>query len=488
MLRHVFIAFLLICSFLLTSCTQALNTAREELGFNSAFDGMSVDEYTYNLDLNSELEVTSQILEIQSVIDEVKSAKLIGNPFVKPKNEYINLSIEANYEKFQPLNISISGKSFSEELAKNLNEIVQNNILKEQMWNGFLLAIDEAWKTQIFLENDCVSKMANNYFGQQPVSRDQLTTVAREICINLKKFDYDLKSYHNYINNYQVLLPAAEITTYILDLSTSTYPIQQIEALGSGIERYISFESLGDPFSLPKKPALSLSFAFITANSANSPRILLSSAETGESLNNWLLLNVDNLDVAKFAWDTFLNIRKNVWENEIFEINQCKSYSISLIDQSANINLDFSKPIQIICDDAINTARAKLTLDSFIEKPNVSLGSDVFGALTIAVKNTELAASRIETGKKSIIFASDMIDEGNSSNFKNKILDFDPCQVANEDYLNQKFDLSDFEIIVVGLANSKNELTIIEKVRQYWNCYFSAAGTVLYETSDLSGY
>lgn len=488
MLRYISITFLFLSSVLISSCSQTVNTVREELGFNSAFDGMGLKEYNYSIDFDSEIEVDSKISEINTIIDEVKSAKLIGNPFVNPKSDYLNLSIEVNYLKFQPLNVSISGKSFSQELAKNLNEIVKNNILREQMWDGFLTAIDTAWKTEIFLQNDCVSNLTTDYFGQQPVSSEQLNTVAREICTSLKKIDSDLKNYQKYINNYQVLLPASDITTYILDLSGSTYPIQQIEALGSGIERYISYESLGDPFSIPKKPALSLSFAFITANSANSPRILLSSGVTGESLNEWLISNVNDLDAAKFAWSSFLNIRKSIWENQVLEISQCKTYSNSLIDQSFYEYLDFSKPIQIICDDAIQTSRAKLTLDSFVEKPNVALGSDVFGALTIAVKNTELTSSKIETGTKSIIFASDMIDETSSSNFKSRITNLDPCEEASKDYSIQKFDLSDFEIIAVGLANSKNELVIIEKIRQYWNCFFNEAGTVLYETSDLSGY
>jgi hypothetical protein len=76
------------------------------------------------------------------------------------------------------------------------------------MWNGFLLAIDESWKTEIFLQEDCISTLSNNYFGQQPVSSDQLNILAREICVSLKKIDSELKDYRKYINNYQVLLPA----------------------------------------------------------------------------------------------------------------------------------------------------------------------------------------------------------------------------------------------------------------------------------------
>jgi hypothetical protein len=124
-MRYIIIIFLFISSLFMNSCSQVVDAVREELGFNSVFQGMESEEYQYIVDLESEIELKSKINEIDSVIDEVKSARLIGNPFINPKNKYLNLSIEMKYKKMEPINISISGKSFSEELMKNLNEVVK---------------------------------------------------------------------------------------------------------------------------------------------------------------------------------------------------------------------------------------------------------------------------------------------------------------------------------------------------------------------------
>ena len=50
-------------------------------------------------------------------------------------------------------------------------------------------------------------------------------------------------------------MPAPEVATYVLDLSGSTNPAAQLDALGSGITDFIAGQSLGNPFAqIPVAP------------------------------------------------------------------------------------------------------------------------------------------------------------------------------------------------------------------------------------------
>jgi hypothetical protein len=142
----------------------------------------------------------------------------------------------------------------------------------------------------------------------------------------------------------------------------------------------------------------------------------------------------------------------------------------------------------LICNDAIDTITSVEKLEAFTLNPNVPPGSDIYGALDLALANMELASRSYDFVNKTIVFASDMVDETPSRNFKRLLNEEESCELAAKDQINSNFDLSGFEVIVVGLGNSKNSISILEKVRDYWGCFFESAGADYYEASDLSDY
>jgi hypothetical protein len=290
-------------------------------------------------------------------------------------------------------------------------------------------------------------------------------------------------------------LPTPEIATYVVDLSGSTYPVKQLSALGSGIEEFVSGKSLGDPFASPKVSPKSLSIQFITANSANAPRVTLVSAKTGLDLYKWVEARTPNLDQAKPLWRGFVEARSQLSQSGNLDVSICAQQAIKLFGQQGLSESVLAEPARIICSDIQRTRTSLDQLQDFVTDPNVPLGSDVFGALDLAVSNLQRAEMQFPFASKTLVFASDMIDSTPRRNFNGQLRRIDSqnkaCELAKEDLVKSygnAFPLQDITVVLVGQGNSKANIALIEKVRKYWSCYFTSAGADLIETSDLNNY
>jgi hypothetical protein len=287
-------------------------------------------------------------------------------------------------------------------------------------------------------------------------------------------------------------LPSPEIATYIVDLSGSTYPIQQLKALGSGIEEYVSGASLGNPFRSPKLPPKSLSIQFITQNSANASRISLVSAGTGVELYNWMLEKSPNIDQAKPLWAGFMEARTRLAQVHQEDINACENEAIQIFGQQALTGEVLRRPARLICSDIYKTQNALEQLSDFVVNPNVPLGSDVYGAIGLAVSNLKRADMQFPMAQKTLVIASDLIDQSGDRAFVRKIKAGDDlCKVAKDDLTNEygnSLPFQDMFVVLVGQANSKADIDLLNKVRKYWTCYFQSAGAELIQTTDLNNY
>jgi hypothetical protein len=289
-------------------------------------------------------------------------------------------------------------------------------------------------------------------------------------------------------------LPSPEITTYILDLSGSTNAISQLNALNSGIDDFTSGKSLGNPFSSPKVKPRGLNMQFITLSSGQAPRFLLVSAEASQELYNWMFENSPNLDQAEPLWNGFIKAREVIYIDKLYDdLSSCPKRVVELFGRQAQSEEALRFPANIICKDARKTARALNALEQFNENPRIAMGSDVFGAVKLAVKNMERATELFPSASTTIAIASDMIDENPSRAYLNRIKSngVDACNLGKEfsesDYGNE-LSLSNFKIILVGLGNTSMYAGIIERNREFWNCYFEAAGAEVSEAPDLAGY
>lgn len=289
-------------------------------------------------------------------------------------------------------------------------------------------------------------------------------------------------------------LPSPEITTYILDLSGSTNAISQLNALNSGIDEFTSGKSLGNPFSNPKIKPRGLNMQFITLSSGQAPRFLLVSAESSQELYSWMYENSPNLDQAEPLWNGFVRAREIIYGDKLYEdIASCPQKVVELFGRQAQSQEALRFPANIICKDASKTARSLEALSQFNQKPGISMGSDVFGAVKLAVNNMLRAAELFPTASTTIAIASDMIDENPGRKLVERLTtnNVDACDLgknfSEEDYGKQRL-LSNFKIILVGLGNTSMYKNIIENNRKFWNCYFETAGAEVSEAPDLAGY
>ncbi len=290
-------------------------------------------------------------------------------------------------------------------------------------------------------------------------------------------------------------LPTPEIATYIVDLSGSTYPIQQLQALGSGIEEFVSGSSLGNPFTSPMLAPRSLSIQFITQNSANGGRISLVSAQTGSELYNWTVSNAPNLDQAKPLWRGFIQARSELALNQIEDLLACQEQAIELFGQQGLSKTALRQPAKLICSDIFKTQSALEQLQAFVSDPDVPLGSDVYGAIDMAVSNLKRADMQFPMSKKTLVIASDLIDQSPDRAFvkmiKEGVDNDEVCTKAKQDVIDEygkTLPFQDLFVVLVGQGNSRADVELLNKVRKYWTCYFQSAGAEVIQTTDLNNY
>jgi hypothetical protein len=289
-------------------------------------------------------------------------------------------------------------------------------------------------------------------------------------------------------------LPSPEITTYILDLSGSTNALAQLNALNSGVDEFTSGKSLGNPFSNPKIKPRGLSMQFITLSSGQAPRFLLVSAEASQELYSWMIENSPNTDQAEPLWNGFIRAREIIYSDKIYEdMNNCPSKVIEVFGQQAQSSEALRFPAIQICKDAMKTARSLQALAKFNDNPGISMGSDVFGAVKLAINNMNRASEQFQGATTTIAIASDMIDENPNRNLPKRLemSKVDACGLGKEYSLEDFGDqlvLSNFKIILVGLGNTTMYKGIVEQNRKFWNCYFESAGAEVNEAIDLAGY
>ena len=288
-------------------------------------------------------------------------------------------------------------------------------------------------------------------------------------------------------------LPAPEVATYIVDLSGSTFPAAQLEALGSGINDFIAGESLGNPFAETPVAPRGLSIQFVTMNSAQAPRILLVPTRTSQELYKFTVENSPNADVRKRLWNGFVQARTEIWQSRAFDgdIDSCVSKVIDSLGSQQLLPEALRSPANLICQDARQTDLAKIRLDEFVKNPNIAMGSDVEGAIRISLKNIDAAKKEFPTAKFSLVIASDLVDEVSLKlpQRLSKGSASDSCSLATRDAGNSTSDFSSVKVVFVGSRNSKVNPELLSRVQAYWTCYFNQLGiSDVNEQSDLSGF
>jgi hypothetical protein len=288
-------------------------------------------------------------------------------------------------------------------------------------------------------------------------------------------------------------MPAPEVATYVLDLSGSTYPTAQLEALGSGINDFIAGQSLGNPFAQNPVAPRGLSIQFVTKNSAQAPRILLVSTKTSQSLYEFIKEKTPNLEGALQLWDGLINARTQIWQDSALQANQaeCVTRVVKMLGRQQLLPDALKVPANIICQDAKQTAISFKRLESFVSNPGIEMGSDVKGAIETSLKNLVIAKTENPSARQTLVIASDMVDEV-SLTLPRRLSGIDSknvCNMAIQDAGNSTNDYSSVKVVIVGARNSKINTKTLDQVQAYWTCYLNQIGiTNIIEQSDLSGF
>ena len=288
-------------------------------------------------------------------------------------------------------------------------------------------------------------------------------------------------------------MPAPEVATYVLDLSGSTYPTAQLEALGSGINDFIAGQSLGNPFAKSPVAPRGLSIQFVTQNSAQAPRILLVSTKTSQSLYEYIKEKTPNLEGALQLWDGLINVRTQIWQDSALEANQadCVNKVVEMLGRQQLLPDALKIPAGIICQDAKQTATSLKRLQDFVANPGIEMGSDVKGAIEASLRNLATAKAETPSSRLTLVIASDMVDEVSLS-LPRRLTGSDSkqiCVIANKDASAQGAIFNDVKVVIVGARNSKYAPKLLDQVHSYWSCYFTQIGiTNINEQSDLSGF
>jgi len=288
-------------------------------------------------------------------------------------------------------------------------------------------------------------------------------------------------------------MPAPEVATYVLDLSGTTSPTAQLEALGSGITDFIAGQSLGNPFAQTPVAPRGLSIQFVTMNSAQAPRILLVSTKTSQSLYEYIKEKTPNLEGALQLWDGLVNARTQIWQDSAIEANQadCVNKVVEMLGRQRLLPDALNFPAGIICQDAKQTATSLKRLQDFVANPGIEMGSDVKGAVEASLRNLTTAKAENPSARLTLVIASDMVDEV-SLTLPRRLTGIDSkgvCQMAVQDVGNAANDYSSVNVVIVGARNSKVNVKTLDQVQAYWTCYFNQIGiTNVTEQSDLSGF
>jgi hypothetical protein len=288
-------------------------------------------------------------------------------------------------------------------------------------------------------------------------------------------------------------MPAPEVATYVLDLSGSTYPTAQLDALGSGISEFIAGRSLGNPFAQTPVAPRGLSIQFVTRNSAQAPRILLVSTKTSQSLYEFIKEKTPNLEGALQLWDGLIIARTEIWQDSALEANQaeCVTRVVEMLGRQQLLPDALKTPASIICQDAKQTAASYKRLQDFVSSPGIEMGSDVKGAIETSLRNLATAKAENPSARITLVIASDLVDEVSLTLPRrlNGIDSKSACQMAVQDAGNASNDYTSVSVVLVGARNSKVNTRTLDQVQAYWTCYLNQIGiTNITEQSDLSGF
>ena len=290
-----------------------------------------------------------------------------------------------------------------------------------------------------------------------------------------------------------ILMPPAELTRYVLDLSGSNDYMDQWEKLKPKIYSDLKSEALGNPYGEKPVGPKELSITFITRNASQAKVIQISSAEFGSLLHEEIKSVYDRTSTQLIEdWPLVLATYRVALETSFADTSSCTQSTWNLL----GTRLDDS-------DSKIIANRICVFAVSILNKLEISIpatlspggGSDVFGSL----REIESWAKKLRESnpkvKINVVFASDMVHNtggkrdlfGNDGLLTGKIAQKEICELANSQAVLSGLQLSNVSLEVIGRGNASGVSgDEADALAIFWNCFAEASKLEINFSTDGS--
>ena len=288
------------------------------------------------------------------------------------------------------------------------------------------------------------------------------------------------------------VMPPAQITRFVLDLSGSNDAQDQYSRLKPAIYNELKLDSIGNPFSPSPSGPVDLSITFILGSASQARVEAITQSEFGFKLYDDLRKVYGRSDLqAKKDWDLIVATdRKAIDKGSSANLTSCISEVFTTM--SPRLGDKTSQAIaERLCDRAINTID---TIENQVPKSILlANGSDIFGAFREIDTWAEKIKSSRPDSKIKVVFASDMVHYTNGQRDllssrglitgligKNEI-----CSIATEQAALSALNLKDVVVEIIGRGNSSSvSADEGEALSIFWKCFAESSGFELNTMTD----
>ena len=288
------------------------------------------------------------------------------------------------------------------------------------------------------------------------------------------------------------VMPPAQITRFVLDLSGSNDALDQYSRLKPAIYNELKLDSIGNPFSPSPTGPVDLSITFILESASQARVEAITESEFGFKLYDDLRKVYDRSDLqVREDWDLIVAAdRKAIDKGLSANLTSCISDVFATM--SPRLGEKTSQVIaERLCNRAINTID---TIENQVPKSILlANGSDIFGAFREIDTWAEKIRSSRPNSKIKVVFASDMVHYTNGQRDllssrglitgligKNEI-----CSIAKNQAELSALNLKDVVVEVIGRGNSSSvSADEGEALSIFWKCFAESSGFELITMTD----
>ncbi len=290
-----------------------------------------------------------------------------------------------------------------------------------------------------------------------------------------------------------ILMPPAEITRYVLDLSGSNDYMEQWERLKPKIYSDLKSEALGNPFGEKLVCPKELSITFILRNASQAKVIKISSSEFGALLYEELGSVYERSPLQLINdWPLVLATYRVALDQGFTDIGSCAESSWDLMRSQMGESL--SKIIaNRICVFAVSILnKLEISIPATLSPGG---GSDVFGSLREIQSWAKKLRESNPQVKIKVVFASDMVHNtdgkrdlfGDDGLLTGKIAQKEICEIANSQAVLSALELSNVSLEIIGRGNASSVSgDEADALAIFWNCFAEASKLEINFSTDGS--